>query len=95
MWELDHKKGWAPKNWCFWTVVLEKTLDSPLDSKEIQPVNPKGNQSWMFIGMTDAEAEAPTVWPPDVKNWLIGKDPDAEKDWRQEEMGMTEDKMVG
>ena len=75
--------------------MLEKTLDSPLDSKEIQPVNPKGNQSWMFIGMTDAEAEAPTVWPLDVKNWLIGKDPDAEKDWRQEEMGMTEDKMVG
>ena len=92
---LDHKKGWAPKNWCFWTVVLEKTLESPLDCKGIKPVNPKGNQSWIFIGRTDAEAEAPTLWPPDVKSRLIGKDPDAGKDWRQEEKGMIEDKMVG
>ena len=75
MWELDHKEGWAPKNWCFWTVVLEKTLESPLDCKEIQPVHPKGDQSWVFIGRTDAEAETPILWPPDVKNWLIGKDP--------------------
>ena len=93
--ELDHKEGWGLKNWCFWTVVLEKTLESPLDCKEIQPVNPKGNQSWMFTGRTDAEAEAPILWPPDMKNWLIGKDPDAGKDWRQEEKGMTEDEMVG
>ena len=93
MWELDHKKGWALKNWCFWTVVLEKTLESPLDCKEIKPVNPKGNQPWIFIGRTDAEA--PIFWPPDVKNWLIGKDRDAGKDWRQEEKGKTEDKMVG
>ena len=82
MWELDYKESWAPKNWCFWTVVLEKTLESPLDCKGIQPVHPKGNQSWMFIGRTDAEAEAPILWPPDVKNWLLGKDPDAGKDWR-------------
>ena len=95
MWELDHKESWAPKNWCFWTVVLEKTLESPLDWKEIKPVYPKGNQSWIFIGRTDAEAEAPILWPPDVKNWLIGKDPDAGKDWRQEEKGTTEAEMVG
>ena len=89
------QESWAPKNWCFWTVVLEKTLESPLDCKEIQPVNPKGNQSWIFIGRTNAEAEAPILWPPEVKNWLIGKDPDARKDWRQEEKGMTEDEMAG
>ena len=89
MWELDHKKNWAPKNGCFWTVVLEKILESPLDCKEIQPVHPKGNQSWMFTGRTDAEAETPILWPPDVKNWLIGKDPDAGKDWGQEEKGTT------
>ena len=94
MWEVDHKESWAPKNWCFWTVVLEKTLESPLDCKEIKPVNPKGNQSWVFIGRTDAEAEALKLWPPDVKSWLIGKDPDAGKDWRQGEKGMTEDEMV-
>ena len=94
MWELDYKGSWALKNWCFWTVVLEKTLESPLDCKEIQPVHPKGNQSWLFIGRTDTEAETPVLWPPDVKNWLIGKDPDAGKDWRQEEKGMTEDEMV-
>ena len=88
MWELDHKESWAPKNWCFWTVVLEKTLESPLDCKDIQPVYPKGNQSWIFIGRTGAEAETPVLWPPDVKNWLNGKDPDAGKGWRQEEMGM-------
>ena len=95
MWELDHKKSWAPKNWWFWTVVLEKTLESPLDCKEIQPVHPKGNQSWIFIGRTDAEAETPVLWLPDAKNWLIGKDSVAGKDWKQEEKGMTEDKMVG
>ena len=94
-WELNYKESWAPKNWCFWTVVLEKTLESFLDSKEIQPVHPKGNQSWIFIGRTDAEAEAPKRWPPDVKNWLTGKDPDAGNDWGQEEKGMTEDEMVG
>ena len=93
MWELDHKESWVLKNWYFWTVVLEKTLESPLDCKEIQPVNPKGNQSWLFIVRTDAEAEAPILWPPDVKDWLLGKDPDAGKDWRQEEKGMTEDEM--
>ena len=93
MWELDHKESWVPKNWCFWTVVLEKTLESPLDCKEIKPVNPKGNQPWIFIWSTDAEA--PVLWTPDVKSQLIGKDPDAGKDWRQEEKGMTEDKMVG
>ena len=95
MWELDHKEGWALKNWCFWTVVLEKTLASPLDSKEIQPVNPKGNQPWIFIGRINIEAEAPIIWPPDVKSWLIGKDPDAGKDWGQEGKGATEDEMVG
>ena len=94
MWELDYKESWAVKNWCFWTVVLEKTLGSPLDYKEIQPVNPKGNQSRIFIGRTDTEAEAPIFWPPDAKNWLIWKDPDAGKDWRQEEKGATEDEMV-
>ena len=93
MWELDHKESWAPKNWCFWTVVLEKTLESPLDCKEIKQVNPKGNQSWIFIGRTDAEAETPILWPPDAKNWFIGKDPDAGKDWRQEK-GMTENEIV-
>ena len=95
MWELDYKESWAPKNWCFWTVVLEKTLESLLDYKEIQSVHPKGDQSWVFIGRTDAEAETPILWPPDVKNRLIWKDPDAEKDWRWEEKGMTEDEMVG
>ena len=93
MWELDLKESWALKNWCFWTVVLEKTLESPLDCKEIQPVHPKGNQSWIFIGRTDAET--PTLWPPDMKNWLTGEDPDAGKDWRWEEKGLTEDEMVG
>ena len=90
---VGHKEGWAPKNWCFSTVVLEKTLESPLDCKEIQLVHPKGNQSWIFIGRTNAEA--PILWPPDVKNWLIGKDPDDGKDWRREEKGTTEDEMVG
>ena len=94
MWELDNKKGWGPKSWFFWTVVL-KTLESPLDCKEIQPVNPRGNQPWIFIGRTDAEAEAPMLWPHDVKDWVIGKGPDAGKDWGQEEKGMTEDEMVG
>ena len=94
MWELDYKESWALKNWCFWTVVLDKTLESPLDCKEIQPVCPKGHQPWKFIGKTEAEAETPIVWPPDVKNWLIGKDPDAGKDWKQEK-GTTEDEMVG
>ena len=93
--ELYYKESWAPKNWCFWTVMLEKTLESPLDGMEIQPVYPKGDQSWIFIGRTDAEAEAPLLWPPDVKNWLTGKDPDAGKDWRFKEKGMTEDEMVG
>ena len=95
MLELKYKEIWAPNNWCFWTIVLEKTLESPLDCKGIKAVNPKGNQSWIFIGWTDAEAEAPILWPPDVKNWLIGKDPDAGKDWRQEEKGITEHEMVG
>ena len=95
MWELDYKESWALKNWCFWIVMLEKTLESPLDCKEIQPVNPKGNQSWIFIGRTDAEAETPILLPPDVKNWLIWKDPDPGKYWRQEEMGTTEVEMVG
>ena len=95
MWELDYKESWAPKNWCFWTVVLEKTLESPLDFKEIQPVNLKENQSWIFIGRTDAEAETLILWPPEVKNRVIGKDPDAGKDWRWEEKWMTEDDMVG
>ena len=95
MWELDHKEGWKPKNWCFQNVVLEKTLESALDSKEINPVNPKLNQSWISIRRTDAEAWAPILWPPDEKSWLTGKDPDAGKDWGQEEKGMTEDEMVG
>ena len=95
MWALDYKKSWVQKNWCFWTVVPEKTLESPLDCKEIQLVHPKGHQSWIFIGRTDAEVETLILWPPDVKNWLIGKDPDAGKDWGQEEKGMTEDEMVG
>ena len=89
------KESWLPKNWCFWTVVLEKTLESLLDCKEIEPVNPKGNQSWVFIGRTDVEAETPILWPPDAKNWLIGKDPDAGRDWGQEEKGTTEDEMAG
>ena len=95
MWELDYKESWGQKNWCFWTVMLEKTPESPLDSKEIQPVHPKGNQSWVFTGRTDVAAETPLLWPPDVKNWLTGKDPGAWKDWRQEEKGTTEDEMVG
>ena len=95
MWELDHKEVWAPKNWCFWTVILENTLESPWGCKEIKSANPKGNQSWIFIGGTDAEAEVPILWPPDVKSQLIGKDSDAGKDWRQEEKRMTEDEMVG
>ena len=95
MWELDYKENWVLKNWCFWTVVLETTLESPWDCKEIKPVNPKGNQSWIFIGRTGAEAETPILWLPDVKSWLIGKDLDAGKDWRQEEKGTTEDEMVG
>ena len=95
MWDLHHKEGWVPKNWCFWTVVLKKTLESPLDYKEMKPINPKENQSWMFIGRTDAEAEVLILWPPDAKSRLIGKDSDAGKDWRQEKKGMTEDKMVG
>ena len=92
--ELDHKESWAPKNWCFWTVVLEKTLESPLDCKEIKPISLKGNQSWILIGRTNAEAETPILWPPDGKNWLTGKDPQAGKDWRQGEKGTTEDEMV-
>ena len=95
MWELDYKESWALKNWCFWTVALEKTLESSLDCKEIQPVHPKGNKSWVFIGRTDVEAETPILWPPDGKSWLIGKDPNAGKDWRWEKKGMTEDEMVG
>ena len=94
MWELDDEESWAPKNLIFWTVVLEKTFESPLNCKEMKPVNPKGNQLWIFIGRTDAEAEAPILWPPDMNKWLIGKDPDARKDWRQEEKGTTEDEMV-
>ena len=94
IWTLDHKEGWAPKDWCFWTVVLEKTLESPLDCKEIKPINPKGNQAWIFIGRTEAEAETPILWPPNVKSWLIGKDPEAGKDWGQEENGATEDEIV-
>ena len=93
MWELDYKESWAQKNWYFWTVVLEKTLESPLDCKEIQPVHPKGDQSWVFIGRTDVEAATPILWPPDAKSWLIWKDPDVVKDWRQEK-GMTEDEML-
>ena len=95
MWELDFKENWATNNWCFWTVVLEKTLQSPLDCKDIQPVHPKGHQSCMFIGRTDFEAESPILWPSDAKSWLIGKSPDAWKDWGQEEKGTTEDEMVG
>ena len=95
MWVLDYKESWALKNWCFLTVVLEKTLESPLDSKEIQPVHPKGYWSWVFIGGTDVEAETPILWLPDVKSWLIWKDPDAERDWGQEEKGTTEDEMAG
>ena len=95
MWELDYKEGWVLKNWCFWTAVLEKTLESPSDCKEIQPVHPKGDQSWVFFGGTDVEAEALILWPPDAKSWLIWKDPDAGKDWGQEEKGMTEGEMVG
>ena len=94
MWEVDHKDSWALKNWCFWTVVLEKTLESPLDCKEIQPVTPKGNQSWIFTGRTNAEAEAPILWPPDTENWLIGKDLDDGKDWRREGRGRAEDEML-
>ena len=93
MWELDYKDSWPLKNWCFWTVVFEKTLESPLDCKEIQPVIPKGDQSWIFIGRTDADAETPILWPPHAKNWLIF--PDAGKDWRPEEKGTTEDEMAG
>ena len=95
MWELDREESWAPKNWCFWTMVLEKTLERPLDCKEIQPVHPKGDQSWVFIGRTVAEAETPILWLPHVKSWLIGKDPDAGGDWGQEEHGITEDEMAG
>ena len=95
MWELDCKEDWAPKNWCFRTVVLEKTLESPLDCNEIKPVNPKGNQPWIFTGRTDAEAEAPILWLPDANTCLIRKDPDAGEDWRQEEKGITEDEMIG
>ena len=94
MWELDYKESWAPKNWRFWTVVLEKTLESLLDCKEIQPVHPKEDRSWVFTGRTDVEAETPILWPPDTKSWLIWKDPDAGKDWRQEK-GLTEDEMIG
>ena len=95
MWELDHKEAWALENWCFQTMVLEKTLESPLDSKEVKPIHPKGDQSWTFIERTDAEADAPVLWPLDVKSQLIRKDPDAGKDWREEEKGVTEDEMVG
>ena len=95
MWELDYKESWVPKNGCFWSVVLEKTLESPLDCKEIQPVHPKGDQSWIFIGTTDAQAETLILWPPDGKSWLIWKDPDARKDQRQEEKGAREGEMVG
>ena len=95
MWELDHKESWAPKNWCFWTVMLDKTLESPLDCKEITPINPKGNESWMFIGRTDAEAKTPKLWQPAAKIRLIRKDLDASKYWRQEEKGITEDEIFG
>ena len=95
MWKLDNKEGWVPKNWYFWIMMLEKTLLSPLDSKMIKPVNPKGNQLWIFIGRTDVEGEAPILWPSDAKSQLIGKNPDAGKHWKQEEKGMTEDEMVG
>ena len=95
IWELDHKESWALKNWCLWTVVMEKTLESPFDCKKIQPVHPEGDQSWVFIGGTDAEAETPILWPPHSKSWLTGKDPDAWRNWGQEEKGMTEDEMAG
>ena len=95
IWKLDYEESWVPKNWCFWAVVLEKTLESPLNCKEIQPVHPKRNQSWIFIVRIDAEAETPILWPPDVKNWFIWKDPDAGKNWRQDEKGTAEDQMVG
>ena len=95
MWELDFEKGWAPKNWCFWTVVLEKTLESPLNCKKIQPVHSIGDLPWVFSGRTDAKAEIPILWPPDAKSWLIGKASDAGRDWGQEEKGMTEDEMAG
>ena len=95
MWELDYKESWVPKNWFVWTVVLEKTFDSPLDCKEILPVHPNGNRSWIVIGRTDAEADTPILWPPDAESWLIWKDPDTQNDWRQEEKGTTEDRMVG
>ena len=95
MWELECEEGWAPKNWCFWTVVLEKTLESPLDCKEIQPVHSKGDQPWVFFGRNDAKAETPVLWPPHLKNWLIGKDSDAGRDWGQEEKGTAEDEMAG
>ena len=95
IWELDYKESWAPKNWCFWTVVLEKTLENHLDCEEIQPIHPKGDQSWVFIGRPDVEAETPILWSPDVKSQLAGKDPDTGKDWRQEKKRMTENEMVG
>ena len=95
MWELDRQEGWGLNNWCFWTVVLEKTVESPVDCKEIKSVNPKGNQSWIFIGRTNDEAEAPVLLLPNAKSWLIGKDPDGRKDWRQKEKEMTKDEMVG
>ena len=95
MWQLDHQESWGLKNWCFWTAELEKTLESLLDRKEIKPVKPKGNQSRIFVGRSDVEAEAPLLWPPDVKNWFMGKDPDAGKDWKWEEKGTIEDEMVG
>ena len=95
MWELDYKESWVLKNWFFWTVVLEKTLENPLDWEKIQPVHPKGDQSWVFIERTDAEAETPILWPPHAKSWLIGKDPDVGRDWGQEEKGMIEDEMAG
>ena len=95
MWELDHKEGWTLKNWCFWTVMLEKTLESPLNSKEIKPVNLKGNQPWIFTGRTDAEVETSILWSPDAESWFFGKDPDGGKDWGQEEKGMTEDETAG
>ena len=95
MWELDYKESWAPKNWCFWTVVLEKTLESPLDCKEIQPVHSERDQPWVFFGRNDAKAVTPVLWPPHAKSWLIGKDSDARRDWGQEEKGTTEDEMAG
>ena len=94
MWELDCEESWAPQNWCFWTVVLDKTLESPLDCKQMQPIHPKGDQSWVFIGRTDAEVETPILWPPHANSWLIGKDPDAGRDWGQEQKATTEDEVV-